>query len=117
MGDCAILSHVTPEGSLIEVSSLLSGPTLLRAEVHKLVDSLVPGDRLDLDNIPENLKVEFLDEFEGRNYFLSSEGIVGMIDECPVCEGTSMYQGKDCSHCEGFCLMVSEGQGWVPYRK
>lgn len=85
-------------------------------EVHKLLDSLLPGDRMDLDDIPEKWKIQFLDEFDGRNYKLSSSGKVGMVETCPACDGHGQdAQCRTCLRCEGTCLLIDEGHGLVPF--
>lgn len=100
--------HAVP----LKLSSQESLPSLVR----KLIDELEPGDRLDFDDIPANLKEEFIDEFDGRGYFLSSCGKVGMVEECSVCDGVGQMHGEDCLHCEGMSLLVSQGRGWEPFR-
>lgn len=104
MSECAILSY---DGLWI---SYFTSQIVLSLLVQKLVDDLLPGDRLDFDEIPSDLREEFINEFEGRSYLLSSSGIVGMVDICSACDG------KGCLHCEDCSLMVSYGQGFVPYR-
>ena len=87
--------------------------------VQKLVDALVPGDRLDLDTLPEELRQEFLDEFEGLGFTLSSDSIVGSVEVCPSCDGEGVHKSTQeaCRKCDGYSLCVDRGRGLEPYRE
>lgn len=104
MGDRAILSYVFVDGN--------------QDLAMCLVATLQPGDRFDFDDIPPEIKIEVINEFEGQNFILSSEGIVGILETCPICDGSAVdAHGDECFNCEGFSLLVDFGRGLFPYRQ
>lgn len=93
-----------------------------RRRVHHLLDDLAPGARLDLDDIRKTYGPEFmdhfLDEFEGASFLLSPEGVVGVLEDCPDCDGLAEDdEGKTCETCQGYSMLQDFGDGKkTPYR-
>lgn len=81
-----------------------------------LVAGLQPGDRFDFDDIPPEIKIDVINEFEGRNFTLNTSGEVGILETCPICDGTAVHEDEECFHCEGFSLVVDYGKGPIPYK-
>ena len=89
---------------------------LLTSNVRRLVDALVPGTRLDFYDYPLPMRTEFMDEFAGQGFILSSSGIVGILEICANCDGKAEVDGASCPRCEGYSLLEFYGQEWAPYR-
>lgn len=86
--------------------------------VQELLSEIAPGDRLDFEDIPEDIRQDFLDEFFGQGMLLSSRGIVGCVEICPTCDGDGQLAGgKECRRCEGYSQVVDWGRGLEPYRE
>ena len=103
-------------GAILTVFAATSQNSLLAA-ARKIVDSLQAGDRFDFDELPEDLRTEVVDEFFLRDYKLSSDGKVGILETCSACHGAAeLSNGADCPLCEGYSKLIDLGQGFVPYR-
>lgn len=90
---------------------------LIVDRVQQLLADIAPGDRLDFDAIDEDVRQEFVDEFYGQGFTVSSDGIVGCVEQCPECDGEGFLDGgRECRSCDGFSLVCDFGRGLRPYR-
>ena len=82
----------------------------------KLIQNIVPGDRLDLDDLDDAIRTQFLDEFEGMGYVLL-DGVVGEVDICTACDGEGLDKKsqRGCIQCDGMSMTVDCGRGKKPF--
>ena len=86
--------------------------------VELLIESLEPGDTLDLNDFEDThgvaLKRVLVDELEGRGFVLNSRGIVGEVSICSTCDGDGGDE-RACRLCDDYGVTVDFGRGLKAY--